>query len=93
MWNTLGAQLQKSKEENNLHRMSNSVINSKPRDLIILGISPETTSLQLTEYFEKYGQIEMIQPKKSKDKNVTYAFIRFAEKNTEKKGCQNCFSL
>lgn len=89
MWNVLGAQLQKSKVEDNANKISNPVINNKPRDLIILGISPETTSLQLREYFEKYGQIEMIQPKKSKDKNVTYAFIRFAEKNTEKKECQS----
>lgn len=52
---------------------------NKPRDLIVLGLQPTTTADTIKEYFEQFGDVALVQPKKSKDNKVGYAFIRFAD--------------
>eukprot|EP00088_Acartia_fossae_P034781 TRINITY_DN35735_c0_g1_i1.p1 TRINITY_DN35735_c0_g1~~TRINITY_DN35735_c0_g1_i1.p1 ORF type:complete len:509 (-),score=169.77 TRINITY_DN35735_c0_g1_i1:319-1845(-) len=64
---------------------SNKSDENRPRDLIILGLSPATPLEKVREYFETYGEVAMLNPKKSKDPKVTYAFIRFKDKETERR--------
>ena len=54
-------------------------------DLIVLGLKPTTTSDQIKEHFEEFGEVVMCQTKNSKDKNVAFAFIRFDDKAIERK--------
>jgi len=54
-------------------------------DLILLGLNPQTTEASIREYFEKMGDLTMLDIKKSKDANVGYAFIKFADKEVERK--------
>lgn len=53
-------------------------------DLVLLGLSPGCTELTVRSYFEKYGDLVMVQLKKSKDSAVGYGFIKFKEKSVEK---------
>ena len=53
-----------------------------------MGLSPATPLEKVREYFEAYGELSMLVPKKSKDPKVTYAFIRFKDKETERRVSQ-----
>lgn len=54
-------------------------------DVILLGLKPSTTEEEIRTKMEEFGPVTMIQLKKSKDANVGYAFIRFKEKDAERK--------
>ncbi|XP_023326983.1 TAR DNA-binding protein 43 [Eurytemora carolleeae] len=58
---------------------------TKCSDLIILGLKPTTSAAEIQDFFEKFGDVEMVQTKNSKDKNVAFAFIRFKDKMVERK--------
>jgi len=53
-------------------------------DLVLLGLSPSCTEQTVKSYFEKYGELVMVQLKKSKDSAVGYGFIKFKDKSVEK---------
>lgn len=56
-----------------------------PIDLILLGLSPSTGEDAIRKYFsDKGGTLSMVQMKGSKDNKVSYAFIRFSEKDVER---------
>lgn len=59
----------------------------KTVDLIILGLPWKTSEEDIREYFEVFGEILMVQLKKSPGSGESkgYAFIRFVEKEVEKK--------
>jgi len=71
--------VKKSKQEENPDFDPKATI-----DLILLGLNPQTTEKSIREYFEKKGEVSLVWMKKSKDANVGYAFIRFADKEVEK---------
>ena len=56
-------------------------------DLIILGLPWKTTEDDIREYFEPFGAVLMVQLKKrpGTGESKGFAFIRFADKETEKK--------
>ena len=56
-------------------------------DLIILGLPWKTSEDDIREYFEPFGEIMMIQLKKrpGSGESKGFAFIRFTEKEVEKK--------
>jgi len=53
-------------------------------DLVLLGLSPSCTDQIVKNYFEKYGELVMVQLKKSKDSAVGYGFIKFKDKSVER---------
>ena len=59
----------------------------KTSDLIILGLPWKTTEDDIREYFEPFGEIMMVQLKirPGSGESKGFAFIRFAEKDVEKK--------
>ena len=59
----------------------------KTSDLIILGLPWKTSEDDIKEYFEPFGEILMVQPKKrpGSGESKGFAFIRFADKEVEKK--------
>ena len=59
----------------------------KTSDLIILGLPWKTTEDDIREYFEQFGEILMVQLKKrpGSGESKGFAFIRFADKDVEKK--------
>jgi len=63
---------------------SEGVDPSRCTDLVLLGLSPETTEQDIRDYFAENGELTMVQVKKSKDENVGYGFIRFKEKEVER---------
>jgi len=63
---------------------SEGVDPSRCTDLVLLGLSPETTEQDIRDYFAEHGELGMVQVKKSKDENVGYGFIRFKEKEVER---------
>ena len=85
----LAVQQHSTNQQQPMRKLKTSANSNKARDLIILGLSPSTTAQSIREYFEKFGEIAMVQPKKSKDTNVSYSFIKFSEKSTEKKESQS----
>jgi len=57
----------------------------KCTDLIVLGLKPTTSAAVIKEYFETFGEVVMCQTKNSRDKNVAFAFIKFSDKQVERK--------
>ena len=59
----------------------------KTSDLIILGLPWKTSEDDIREYFEPFGEVIMVQLKKrpGSGESKGFAFIRFAEKEVEKK--------
>jgi len=65
---------------------SNSRDRNAPTDLILLGLDPTTAEATIREYFSDLGgELNMVQLKKSKDDKVGYAFVKFNDKEAERK--------
>ena len=66
----------------------------KTYDLIVLGLPWKTSEDDIRDYFEPFGEILMIQLKKrpGSGESKGFGFIRFADKEVEKKASleDNC---
>ena len=56
------------------------------RDMILLGMKPATTEAEVRAYFQEELRADLLlcQMKRSKDSMTGYAFVKFADKETEK---------